>query len=820
MIERSMRKTLLVIIVMLLSIVQAGDLKKAETEHFTLVFSEDSLSTARYLFSVMEECYDELTGFFGEDPHLSMPVYIKEDENSFNAYFTSFPSNHIVIYSAYIPESLSFGSETLKLVFLHELTHAFTFSFRGTLGKITSTVFGDGADLANLLHFLYFLQEGIAVYTESRNRNGRLSDPFMLSSITEAVSEGIDVSYMDASGGRDIKPYGDLGYIYGGAFLRHAAEKYGEARLAEFFVKISKGVFSFPQNTWTDMFCKTLWDEWKDFMASVTPPGDIRFPITVRTGMRYVTDLASDGRDVFHVSPSSSAVIRLSDGKTLKTLPGAGHLSSSDEYLTLSYSAGELQYTLLLDTDGNRKECFDGYHMGTHLSGSGHLLLVRSSDLSTFIDITDLHGNVQKTISIGRASLTALSPSGHAIIDGNICQIDSETGNITVYTVPDDVLISSLSASGDKLSFSYVMGSDVWTLPRYGEFENGTYRLYGSFFLGGVNNPVRIGDDVYFTSDFFDAAAVSRENISQFGNAGTYETCSYSFIPESFTEEQTSYVNYVPILSLLRGTFFPLALGSSGNLTLAGPGLTWVTMDASEELTLLFSLGWAPTDRWFAAAGMSYRDFGVRGTAGLKDGRTDFDVSLSYTPTIHFSYLTRTLSLSETVKYSSGQNRFSNELSVTYSDRVKKGAHRYHVAGYSVGLTLNGLTPMIGGTIFIPSLFPEGRTDRPDFSMPAAISMTYDPNAVKLKSSLSVRLMTAEIQTPVRFLCLYMNSFSLKATGEVTTHISGVSGYRISLDAAFLLSPVLGTLSSMQWELGARLSYEGSVSFSLIFTPI
>ncbi|MGN0905650.1 MAG: hypothetical protein ACI4NM_00755, partial [Bullifex sp.] len=748
-----MRKILLIIIVMLLSFVRAGDLKKAETEHFTLVFSEDSLSTARYLFYVMEECYDELTVFFGEDPHLSMPVYIKEDENSFNAYFSSFPSNHIVIYSAHVPQSLSFGSDTLKLVFLHELTHAFTFSFRGTLGKITTAVFGDGADAANLLHFLYFLQEGIAVYTESRNGNGRLSDPFMLSSITEAVSEGIDVSYMDASGGRDIKPYGDLGYIYGGAFLRHAAEKYGEERLAEFFVKISKGVFSFPQNTWSDMFCKTLWDEWKEFMASVTPPGNISFPFTVKTGMRYVTDLASDGSDVFCVSPSSSALIRLSDGKTIMTLPGAAHLSSSDEYLTLSYSAGELKYTLLLDTDGSRKKCFDGYHMGTHLSGSDHLLLVRSSDLSSFIDITDLMGNVLVTIPIGRAELTALSPSGHAIIDGQLCLIDPQTGNITVYPVPDDVQISSLSASGDTLSFSYVMDTDTWTLPRYGEFENGTYLLYGSHFLGGVNNPVRIGDEVYFTSDFFDSAAVSKENIGQFGPVSAYETCSAPFFPESFDEEQVSYENYVPMLSLMRGTFFPLALGFTGSRTLAGPGLTWVTMDASEELSLLLSLGWDPADTWFAAAGMSYRDFGVRGTARLKDGRTDFDVSLSYTLTIHFSYLTRTLSLSETVKYSSGQNRFSNELSVTYSDRVKKGAHRYHVAGYSVGLTMNDLSPVIGGTICIPSLFPEGRTDSPDFSMPAIISMTYDPNAVKLKSSLSVRLVTAEIQRPVRFLC-------------------------------------------------------------------
>ena len=146
---RGMKGKILFSLIMLLSVIQAAPLKKAETEHFTLVYTEDTSSTAEYLHSVMEDCYSELAEFFDSDPELTLPVYIREDEKAFNAFFSPYPSNHIVIYSAHVPEDLMFGPDTMRLVFLHELTHAFTFSFRGTLGKLTTAVFGDAADLAN-----------------------------------------------------------------------------------------------------------------------------------------------------------------------------------------------------------------------------------------------------------------------------------------------------------------------------------------------------------------------------------------------------------------------------------------------------------------------------------------------------------------------------------------------------------------------------------------------------------------------------------------------------------------------------------------------
>ena len=89
---------------------------------------------------------------------------------------------------------------------------------------------------------LLFMQEGISVFTESMDGGGRLNDPFFYTPLIQAKIEGKDISYMDASGGRDIMPGGNMWYVYGGAFNKWMAQRYGERDLASFYTKISKNL--------------------------------------------------------------------------------------------------------------------------------------------------------------------------------------------------------------------------------------------------------------------------------------------------------------------------------------------------------------------------------------------------------------------------------------------------------------------------------------------------------------------------------------------------------------------------------------------------
>ena len=133
---------------------------------------------------------------------------------------------------------------------------------------------------------------------------------------------------------------------------------------------------------------------------------------------------------------------------------------------------------------------------------------------------------------------------------------------------------------------------------------------------------------------------------------------------------------------------------------------------------------------------------------------------------------------------------------------------------------MHGVVPALSGSLYIPSLLNPGRLDAPDFSLPTVLSMVYYPKEGIFTTEVSMHLLTAEIQKSVRFLYLYLNSFTLTGSAGVTSARTGKSSYRVALEASFLLSPILGSVSSLHWKLGASLSYDGVPSFSLVFTPV
>ena len=87
------RKIFLVILfsLIILSPLWAGEMKEIETEHFRIIFTEDSRNMAQEMYENAENSYAFLVSFFGEDPDLFLPVSINEEEKVFNAYFTQFP---------------------------------------------------------------------------------------------------------------------------------------------------------------------------------------------------------------------------------------------------------------------------------------------------------------------------------------------------------------------------------------------------------------------------------------------------------------------------------------------------------------------------------------------------------------------------------------------------------------------------------------------------------------------------------------------------------------------------------------------------------
>ena len=80
------RKIFLVILfsLIILSPLWAGEMKEIETEHFRIIFTEDSRNMAQEIYENAENSYAFLIYFLGEDTNLFLPVYIIEDEKVFN----------------------------------------------------------------------------------------------------------------------------------------------------------------------------------------------------------------------------------------------------------------------------------------------------------------------------------------------------------------------------------------------------------------------------------------------------------------------------------------------------------------------------------------------------------------------------------------------------------------------------------------------------------------------------------------------------------------------------------------------------------------
>ena len=129
--DKRLKRVLSVIILVfsLLSVALAGK-EVVETQHFKIIYDERTENAAKEIYSFVEDAYSELVEFFREDPKLYLPIYIEPDEKDYNAYFTSFPYNRIVVYDAPVSTTLDNTENTFYMTFLHELTHAFTFSFK------------------------------------------------------------------------------------------------------------------------------------------------------------------------------------------------------------------------------------------------------------------------------------------------------------------------------------------------------------------------------------------------------------------------------------------------------------------------------------------------------------------------------------------------------------------------------------------------------------------------------------------------------------------------------------------------------------------
>lgn len=887
------------------------------TAHFTIVYEPECMSSAKLIADGCETEYEYLCSLFGVDPGLSIPVVVTSHRKVLNAYYTSYPSNRIVLYDTVADnDELSVFPETLLYVFRHELAHAFTMNIRSPFWQAVSSVFGDSVSVSPALYAYESLAEGVAVLSESLDGYGRLNDLRSMRIVRQAKIEGRFPSWIDIAGAMDVHPSSSLPYMFGGAFLSYLCDEYGRSAVYEVFewfgrvnwLRDAAGVIE-------DCIGVPFEGLWQGFYDSIEVPSsfvEASFLTASLSGVPSVGGFAQRGRfrglavggdgEVYLLDRASSGLYRISehgygDCRRLASIStyGQGLSVSSDGYAMVPYIANTSSCVKVFDHDGRqvrsfsfddrdvRGGCFVEFHNphnpkeGTASDGldGKHVVLYTSKGQETFVELCDADGTMLYSIPLGKGSIAS---GFSAIGGGKVAFILTRQGRdffavldvgasmegmtLSIAEAPDSIRLTSMSCGVDGdghriVSFSWFPNAacldgsssvdDVPVFGGYGEFSPDTWTIRLSYanLLGGVGFPVRVGDEVIFSSSLYDGDLLSSVAVETLGLGDPTALeplsftvpCSYGDV-ESFMELSSPYS---AVSNLGRGTLLPF--GVYGPLSAArdmGLGLTWYSSDPTGAMAVTAS-------GLYAGSGPSvWLDVSLHG--GLLDVGGGFKAVVdraskavdSYVATVHAGLALefevgneRRVSIEDRFfadwnlpRCGDGSFEWSNSLSVLYSYAIGTGLGKTDVFGYAFGVGLDGFDPSATCLLVLPRLIPVRCEGRLAFNLPLRLEFgaRYSVRArdVVLAGSAKATLLSYEIQRGVRVLGLYFKRVVLDARYSAAyAVVSQAFSHSLGLQAFVELSPVLGLYATqLSVDLGAKLSFDlkGGLSASLLFS--
>lgn len=272
------------------------NVKVARTQWFDIIYPEECEISAQILYEKADSLYDELCVAYNYQRKFRMPVVITPAVENFNAYYTSYPYNHIVLFDTGIVESLEVFTETILSVFKHELTHAVTLNLTNPFFTLLSLLFCDGFNIGNI-----FISSGIAeaatVSWESMNGEGRLNSDYALQPLRQSKIEENFPSFYDMQGARDIYPAGTY-YMYNGAFAEWLQENFGMKKYAEFYYELSNFGGISTGSIFKKVYGIKLKDAWSKFYSDLEIPKVHSNPVKAKE----VKDFFNTNKDDYSIN--------------------------------------------------------------------------------------------------------------------------------------------------------------------------------------------------------------------------------------------------------------------------------------------------------------------------------------------------------------------------------------------------------------------------------------------------------------------------------------------------------------------------------------
>ncbi len=619
-------------------------LKTASTEHFDIIYQEQSKETAALLYENCEDIYASLVEFFGSDPKLHLPVTVTSEYKTLNAYYTIYPANRIVMFDTVSEDgSLSVFPETILYIFRHELTHAFQFNYRGPVSNVLSKVFGDIISLSPILYMYPSLSEGGAVLSESVTGYGRINDSYSMQIVKQAKMEGLFPQWIDVAGARTTYPGGLLYYNFAACFLQFLADNYGLENVATLWVNMGRpGFIQTLGDMFTERVGKPAHLAWQEFYDSIEVPEHLE--AEAATGIDrgpYSNPVYSSDGKLYYIHGSTSTVELIGeDLETSKTVLFApsneSNLSVSEDgtmFLVPIIGEGRSQVRLykgskLLRTfeqlDEKDPENKWRYRSGCFVTFQGREYALLSSNLGqrnalTLVDLETGEPVEGKTVSLGYdalpSSLTTLDEGRvafilrHKALD-QLAVLDIESMEVRTLENPDRIRIMSLSkgTDGEDEVLSFVWYPDdarSLNLGRYGEIKVSSITekscemtLSKTDVSGSMRDNIRINDRIIFSSYYYETRNLSSIKVDQL-EMEEKTVRSFSEFDESMapgidtTRLSEASRKYHSIKYFKDGLLVPAASVSfTDQFSISGLGVQWLTLDPTETFQHVLSLGY------------------------------------------------------------------------------------------------------------------------------------------------------------------------------------------------------------------------------------
>lgn len=594
-----MKKSIYLIIILLFSLSNIYSsvydsnqaLKELNTEHFNIVFDENSINEALLIYDNCEDLYSSISNFYDLKRTQVIDVAITSDIQNYNAYFSLNPNPRIVLYNTIAVNNNFnvFSSDLILNTFKHELTHALT---RMGENNIFREVFSQGLSFATF-NMTKFNSEGLAVISESQNGEGRLNNAYYKSRILEILLEDKFLKYNEVQGNRDIYP-SDVFYLFGSFFNQYLIDTYGLDKFQKYVKELNTPnlLFLDANYSFNKVYSKNLYHVWQEFKLSFTIPKtkDINcFEYDYLPSFIF-----RDDNSVLVAQLRNDSIKDVETGKTLiKNLDNTYWATSNENKIILSsYIRDRLNKTntIVIDSDNNKTElnlknfkmpiAYNDYIIGIYNEGQKqYIAFAKNGVIEKKISVND-NEFIQK-IDILNDKIVYLSHSNEKY-KINIILEDNKFKSYDIDNV--EIIDFSISNDNKKIILNTVKNNQ---LPRLAYIDLKNDQLYINNFdmVGGVFNPIVIDDEVYYISKFFETNKLRKTNLNEFDFIKNPININENLIKNNNIPnyDLSTFKNYNKFKYIFDGSLIPFVLPNADFKTFNG-NLYFESIDPAESL--------------------------------------------------------------------------------------------------------------------------------------------------------------------------------------------------------------------------------------------